>query len=734
MTDIPTLLPALNIRFKRAVAVLLLCASALGLMALATEAHAQDSGVQISSGTLSSSPGNGIKKWVSVDFESLDTGDHELTVDWDTVGADVQISVFDDTTGNRIGSLDYSSGRVVWAGALEQGGDYRVAIWVASGGQSDYVAVLSPVSAVPLSITEQPGDQTITSGENAVFTVQAIGGSGIYSYVWFANGEEIPGATSATLTLTALAVADSGTLVRVVVNDASEGSVLPSEEATLTVRDAPPTTSINLGEGVLDSEKAKGPRWVRLDFDAPATATHTVTVSWDTDANLQYRVRLANGTAVSPLMSGENPGVWQGELQEGESYFVGLWSTDGVANYTVTIDTPIIATPVELSIVTQPDDQTITEGEDASFHVEATGGDTYTYQWYRDNVELAGATGSELSLASVTSEDSGATFSVEVGNGVQTVLSRAATLTVELALAIAGHTEDTVVNEGSSAVLTVEAAGGVGSLSYQWYDNNDNVISGATSNRLELSALTVSNSGAYSVYVSDSISTVSATAVLTVLATDQNDDALARWTMNEPSGASVIIDSTGNGYNGTIGQDVVTGVQEEDATTYRWLFTPPTESYEPERIVNVPHYPELNPGSGNYSITMRYRTNVAFGNIVQKGQGGAAGGYWKIENPAGYLTCVFRGVANNGGWNRREVVSSLPLNDGEYHTITCERIDNTLRLIVDGVLDDTANNSYGSIVNDRPLSIGGKTNCNNTTISCDYFSGWIDEISISRPD
>ena len=211
-------------------------------------------------------------------------------------------------------------------------------------------------------------------------------------------------------------------------------------------------------------------------------------------------------------------------------------------------------------------------------------------------------------------------------------------------------------------------------------------------------------------------------------------EVVARWTMNEPAGSSVMLDASGNSRHGTVGPDVVTGVSDRGATAYRWLYSSPTAEYQPGRIVNVPHDPALDPGSGDYSVTMRYRTNVSFGNILQKGQGGASGGYWKIENPGGVLTCVFRGVdASSGGWNRKEVVSSRPLNDGQYHTITCERVGTTLRLIVDGVVDDTAGGSTGSISNDRPLSIGGKTNCDNQSISCDYFSGWIDEISIGRP-
>jgi hypothetical protein len=205
---------------------------------------------------------------------------------------------------------------------------------------------------------------------------------------------------------------------------------------------------------------------------------------------------------------------------------------------------------------------------------------------------------------------------------------------------------------------------------------------------------------------------------------------IADWQMNEPAGATIMLDSSGNAITGTIGTGLSTGVVYQGATAYRWAFTSPTKPpAQPERLVLV-WEDRLNPGSGNYAIELRYRTKQPFGNIVQKGQGGASGGYFKIENPNGILTCVFRGVGSDGSWKRKSVTSVNPLNDNQWHTVRCERTSTTLTLIVDGVVTKTANGSTGNIWNNRPISIAGKYNCDQVKTTCDYYTGDIDYIRI----
>jgi len=107
------------------------------------------------------------------------------------------------------------------------------------------------------------------------------------------------------------------------------------------VEPAPPVTALNLGEGVLDSQKVVGPRFIRLDFDAIASAIHTITVSWDSDADVKYNVLRADGTRLnSRNIRGSNPGVWSGELDANEQYYIGLWSASGITNYAAEVRVP----------------------------------------------------------------------------------------------------------------------------------------------------------------------------------------------------------------------------------------------------------------------------------------------------------------------------------------------------------------------------------------------------------
>jgi hypothetical protein len=205
---------------------------------------------------------------------------------------------------------------------------------------------------------------------------------------------------------------------------------------------------------------------------------------------------------------------------------------------------------------------------------------------------------------------------------------------------------------------------------------------------------------------------------------------LADWEMNEGSGATTMIDSSGH-VNGTIGSAVKTGVSVMGATVYRWPFASPTAPPpKPERIVQA-NSNSLNPGSGTYTVSLRYRTTQHFGNIVQKGQAGSAGGYFKVENPHGQINCVFRGVVS-GKLVRKAVTSPAVLSDGNFHVATCTRTSNALTLTIDGSVVDTAHGSTGNISNTRPVTIGGKLNCDQVNTTCDYYTGDIDWVKLSN--
>ena len=207
---------------------------------------------------------------------------------------------------------------------------------------------------------------------------------------------------------------------------------------------------------------------------------------------------------------------------------------------------------------------------------------------------------------------------------------------------------------------------------------------------------------------------------------------VADWQMNEAPGAQRMVDSSANHLDGAIGAAVTTGVSVNGAVAYRWAFVSPTAPpIKPERLVQVPNDPKLNPGSADYAVTVRYRTTQHFGNMVQKGQAGSAGGYWKLENPDGQIKCTFRGLVN-GTLKRKAVQSPTVLSDNNWHVVTCARNGNQVSLTVDGDVVATTTGNTGTISNTRPLTIAGKLDCDQITTTCDYFTGDIDYITITN--
>jgi hypothetical protein len=201
---------------------------------------------------------------------------------------------------------------------------------------------------------------------------------------------------------------------------------------------------------------------------------------------------------------------------------------------------------------------------------------------------------------------------------------------------------------------------------------------------------------------------------------------VARWEMNEPPGAHTMIDSSGHELSGSLGAEVVTGVETAGATGYRFArLQPDTPPPHPGHLVTVPDAAALDPGNRDYAVTIRLRTTNHFGNIVQKGQATVPGGNFKVQIPNGIAQCLFRGSAGS-----LLVSSPQPLNDGAWHTVRCARTAAGLALDVDGLPVASRAGRTGRIANAWPLSIGGKTRCEQIKVGCDYYAGDLDYVAI----
>lgn len=205
---------------------------------------------------------------------------------------------------------------------------------------------------------------------------------------------------------------------------------------------------------------------------------------------------------------------------------------------------------------------------------------------------------------------------------------------------------------------------------------------------------------------------------------------IADWRMNEPSGARTMSDSSGNSFSGAVGEEVVTGVRPtSDAIAYRFMrLKPNTPPARPEHNVLVPHDATLNPaGRAEYAVEVRFRTGNKFGNLIQKGQAGSKGGYWKIQLPQAEPACLFRGP---GGVTNAVRAKGKPVNDNQWHTVRCEATPTETRMYLDGVFIGRNRGTTGVIANNQVLAIGGKSHCDQIKITCDYFGGDVDYVRL----
>jgi alpha-tubulin suppressor-like RCC1 family protein len=166
------------------------------------------------------------------------------------------------------------------------------------------------------------------------------------------------------------------------------------------------------------------------------------------------------------------------------------------------------------AIVTQPVSQTVTLGATAAFSVVGSG-DLLSYQWRRNDIDIAGATSATYTTAATVARDDGAVFTVAVRNPGGIEVSQPVVLTVSSPPAIVVAPASQSVAAGRPAIFSALATGGA--LSYQWRRGSTD-IAGATSPVYTLPNATLADAGAeFSVVVSNSLGTVtSVAATLTV--------------------------------------------------------------------------------------------------------------------------------------------------------------------------------------------------------------------------
>ncbi len=263
------------------------------------------------------------------------------------------------------------------------------------------------------AITTQPVGQSSPVGGSANFTVAASGNATL-TYQWAKDGVDIVGATSTTLSLTNIQLADAGTYTVVAANSlgsaTSSGAVLAISGVAPSIVTSPVTKSVAAG----------------------STTTFTVAASGSATLTYQWRlagVNLANGTGVSGAASAT---LTLANIQAATAGSYDVVVTNSVSSAT-SAAAVLSVTPAAPTIVTTPTAQTAALGSTANFTVVATGTAPLTYQWRKAGTAIVGnatATTTTLTLTGIAAGDA-ASYDVVVSNSVSpAATSTAVALTI----------------------------------------------------------------------------------------------------------------------------------------------------------------------------------------------------------------------------------------------------------------------------------------------------------------
>jgi alpha-tubulin suppressor-like RCC1 family protein len=360
-------------------------------------------------------------------------------------------------------------------------------------------ALLVSAAAASPSVTQHPQAVTANPGASAVFSAQASGTAPL-SYQWFRNGVAINGATAPTYSLATLQQSDQGAQFTVQVTNAA-GSAL-SFSALLTVTEAPVAPSIAMAPASVSVQEG-----ANAAFYVSANGTAPLAYQWSKNG-------VAIPGAVHPLYVIENAATADdyASLRVTISNAAGQ-TTSSAATLRVM---PVLSAP---AISAQPQAQTLPPGATAQFNVIADGSGPLNYQWYRNGVAIAAATGMRYALQNISAADDGAVFTVVISNTAGSATSFGALLRVSETSSlpvITAHPQPVTASDGHTVAFEV-AATGSGTLAYQWLRNGA-PIAGATRATYVFTAQAADDGNAFSVAVTNAAGAATSNAAqLTVL-------------------------------------------------------------------------------------------------------------------------------------------------------------------------------------------------------------------------
>lgn len=336
-------------------------------------------------------------------------------------------------------------------------GTYNVTIQGTATGATTQTAVVTYTinpGTGPV-ITSQPSNQTVCAGSNASYSVTSAAATGFQWQVSTDGGitwTNISGATSSTLTLTAVTAGMNGNQYRCVASTVC-GST-NSFAALLTVNTAAAITSQPSDANICTGQSAQ--------LCVTATGAAPLTYQWQTALNCAGPwTNIAGATTNCYTASPASTSVYRCVVNS------------AVCAGSVTSNCATVTVVSSVTITTQPVNQTTCEGSAAAF-TAAGSGTGLTYQWQLSTdggttyTNIAGATNASYTTAATTLSMNGYRYRCVISNGVCATpgITNGAVLTVNQLAAITTQPAAVTICSGGNTTLCVTAVGT--GLAYQW--------------------------------------------------------------------------------------------------------------------------------------------------------------------------------------------------------------------------------------------------------------------------
>jgi N-acetylmuramoyl-L-alanine amidase len=288
----------------------------------------------------------------------------------------------------------------------------------------------------PPTIVAQPASRTNNPGTVATFTV--VGTNNAFNFQWrkdgatLANGGNVSGATSPTLTVSNVQGDDAAEYDVVVSNGAG-----PVTSAKAMLRVAPLITLQPLSQ----------------TNNAGASATFTVAAAGEEPLFYQWRKGGVNLENAEHVDGANDETLLLSDLtaDDAGSYTVVVSNVAGV----VTSATAVLTIVVPPEITLHPESRYVAAGATVTFNAQASGTPPLYYQWRLDQEDIPGATASSLTLTNVQSANDGL-YSCEVTNQA----GAAVTFEAELAVnnpPVLSQIADQTIAAGSTLIITNSA-------------------------------------------------------------------------------------------------------------------------------------------------------------------------------------------------------------------------------------------------------------------------------------